>query len=260
MPDELKAENEQVESVSTPEEAPTTETNTPGTSVEPDEPTGDVPEEKSEETDSPEPEKASKKSAQGRIKQLNNELKEERKKRSAIEEQIESIMKENETNPFSPLNAPSPNQGRLAQPNEKGEITYEDYQRDVRDNAKAAVQAVLSQQQLKQEALDVVRENPELDPNSDSFDPELSEAITEAVAAKHRLSSNFSVKETVNKLLKPYKRAAEKAIDSQKRDLVSQVASGGIRPGSSPSPEADKKGFDDLSLEEMEAKLGKVYQ
>lgn len=259
MPDELMAENEQVESVSTPEEAPATETKTPGTSVEPDEPTGDVPEEKSEETDSPEPEKASKKSAQGRIKQLNNELKQERQKRSAIEEQIESIMEENKRNPFSPLNMPNPTQGRLAQPNERGEITYEDYQRDVQNNAKAAVEAVLSQQQLKREALEVVRENPELDPNSESFDPDLSEAITEAVAAKHRLSSNLSIRETVNKLLKPYKKAAEKAIDSQKRDLVSQVASGGIRPGSSPSPESENKQFEELSLEEMESKLGKVY-
>ena len=260
MPDELKAENEQVESVSTPEEAPTTETNTPDPKEESAEPEGDAPKEEVEETDSSEPEKVSSKSAQGRIKQLNNKLKEEQRIRSELEEKVQSIMQENEENPFSPVNMPSPSRGRFAQPNENGEITYEDYQRDVQNNAKAAVQAVLSQQQLKQEAADVVRVYPQLDPNNkDTFDEDLSAAVTEAVAAKHRLSANFSIKQTVDKLMKPYLKAAERAVDSQKRELVSQVASGGIRPGSSPSPEADKKGFEDLSLEEMEAKLGKVY-
>jgi len=253
MSDEQVAENVVAEEVSAPEEAPTPEINTA------DEPAMDVADEAAPEAEESEPEKVSKKSAQGRIKQLNSELKQERQQRSVLEEKINSILKENEENPFSPVNMPlpSPNQRRLAEPNENGEITYEDYQRDVQQNAQAAVKAILGQQKLKEEALDIIRNTPELDPNSESFDPDLSEAITEAVEAKHRLSANFSLKETVNKFLKPYKRAAEKAVDSEQKNIAQQVASAGVRPGA--SPVVDEKRFEDLSVEEMEGKLGKVY-
>lgn len=258
MPEELLAENT-VESVSTPEEAPATETNTPEPEVEvAEEPEADVAEEP-EAPEAEESDKVSKKSAQGRIKQLNSELKQERLKASQLEEKVNSIMQENETNPFSPINMPmpSPSQGRFAQPNTNGEISYEDYQRDVQQNAQMAVKAILSQQQLKQEALDVVREYPELDPNSDSYDPDLSDAITESVEARHRLSPNFSLRETVTKLMKPYRKAGESVTSSEKRNLVQQVASGAIRPSANPAPVT--KEFEDQSIEEMEAKLGKVF-
>lgn len=252
MPEEVMAENEQVESP-TPEETPTPETETP---VESDAPDADVAEEAKEDA---EPEKVAKKSAQGRIQQLNSKLKEEQRKRSALEEKINSIVQENEENPFSPVNMPlrDPSSGRLAQPNENGEITYEDYQRDVQQNAKATVKAVLAQQQLRQEALEVVRDYPELDPNSDVYDEDLSDAITEAVDAKHRLSSNFSVKSTVAKLMKPYRKAAESAVDSERRNVVRDIASGAIRPSSNPTPVSKEP--ENETLEEMEARLGKVY-
>jgi hypothetical protein len=259
MNEDQAAENIPVESTSTPAETPTVETNKPEPSVEESEPQADAAEGKEETNEESEPEQERKKSAQGRIKQLNSELKEERKKASQLEEKINSILKENEDNPFSPVNMPmpSPNRARLSQPNENGEITYEDYQRDVQENARTAVQAVLSQQRMREEVYDIVRNTPELDPNSDQFDPDLSEAITDAVEAKHRLSSNFSVKETVSKLLKPYRRAAEKAVDGESRNLATQVATAAVRPG--PSPALEEKRFEDLSVEEMEAKLGKVY-
>jgi hypothetical protein len=210
-------------------------------------------------TEDAEPEQVAKKSAQGRIQQLNSKLKEEQRKRSALEERVNSIVRENEENPFSPVNMPmnDPSSGRLAQPNANGEITYEDYQRDVQQNAKATVKAVLAQQQLKQEALEVVRLYPQLDPNSDQYDEDLSDAITEAVEAKHRFSSNLSIKSTVDKLMKPYRKAAESAVDSERRNVVRDIASGGIRPSSNPTPVSKEPANE--TLEQMEARLGKVY-
>jgi hypothetical protein len=247
MPDEVMAENIEVESP-TPEESPTTEKESP------------VESEAVETVDEDaEPGKVAKKSAQGRIQQLNSELKEERKRRSALEEKVNSIVQENEENPFSPVNMPlmDPKSGRLAQPNENGEITYEDYQRDVQQNAKATVKAVLDQQRLKQEALEAIKEFPELDPNSDQFDEDLSDAITEAVESKHRFSSNFSVKSTVSKLMKPYRKAAESAVDSERRNVVKDIASGAIRPSSNPTPVSREPAEE--TIEQMEARLGKVY-
>lgn len=248
MPDEVMAENIEVESP-TPEETPTPETETP---VEPSV-------EVESTTEDAEPEKVAKKSAQGRIQQLNSKLKEEQRKRSALEERVNSIVQENEENPFSPVNMPlnDPRSGRLAQPNQNGEITYEDYQRDVQQSAKATVKAVLDQQKLKQEALEVVKEYPQLDPNSNQFDEDLSDAVTEAVEAKHRFSRDLSIKSTVDKLMKPYRKAAEQAVDSERINVVKDMASSGIRPSSNPTPVSKEP--DNETLEQMEARLGKVY-
>ena len=252
MPEEIMAENIPAESASAPEETPTPETKTP---VEVEVVEENVPETPDTEA---EPEKVAKKSAQGRIQQLNSKLKEEQKKRSALEEKVSSIVRENEENPFSPVNMPlkDPKSGRLAQPNSNGEISYEDYQRDVQQNAKAAVKAILNQQQLKQEALDVVKVYPELDPNHERFDQDISDAVTEAVEGNHRLSRNFSLKSTVSKLMKPYRKAAESAVASEKRNIAKDVASGGIRPSSNPTPVSKDV---EETLAEMEARLGKVY-
>lgn len=255
MPDDQVAENPVAE-VTAPEATPAPETNTSAETVAETEAPVEETSSEAETTEETEP---GKKSAQGRIKQLNNDLKEERRKSSMLEEKVNSILRENDENPFSPVNNPLPglNKGQFAQPNENGEITFEDYKRDVQESAKATVKAMLAQQQMKSEAQDILRNTPELDPNSDLFDEELSEAITEAVESKHRLSSNFSLKETVEKMLKPYRKAAERALEKEKASLVSQVATAAVRPG--PSPNVDTKRFEDLSIEEMEAKLGKVY-
>lgn len=196
-----------------------------------------------------------KKSAQSRIQQLNAELKKERERNRSLEETVHSVHKENEENPFSPENNPLP---EISEPNQNGEITREQYVQDVQKNAQRAVQMVLLKQNQAQEARKAMEMYPQLDPNSDQFDQDISDAITETVDAQSRLNPRISVLATVNKLMKPYKKAAENAVSGHQRDIAHQVATAGIRPTQNAIPPKTKTP-DEMTEAELEAKLGKVY-
>jgi hypothetical protein len=111
----------------------------------------------------------------------------------------------------------------------------------------------LAIQRINQETVEVVGKFKELDPESEFFDKELSDAIYESVEAKVKTDPTASVKDFVTKQMKLYKRevAREEARDSAV--IAKQAAQSAIRP--SQTKPVDTK-FEDLSIEEMRSKLG----
>ena len=112
-------------------------------------------------------------------------------------------------------------------------------------------------ERINQESQEVVKKYPQLDPdNKDAFDKELSESIAEATFAYVRNNPTGSVKKFVEKLMKPYQRSVTKKVGEQQEALAKQAAESAVKP--TPSPKGEKA-FSELSLKEMEERLGKVY-
>jgi hypothetical protein len=109
---------------------------------------------------------------------------------------------------------------------------------------------------INTEAQEVVRAYPELDPESDSFNPELSESVTEAVEAYAKADPyNASVKTFVAKLMKPYKSAVAKEVGQASENIAKQVSEAALRPTSIRTPE---KTAAEKSIAELEQELGVV--
>jgi hypothetical protein len=110
---------------------------------------------------------------------------------------------------------------------------------------------------INNEVGQAIKDHPELDPNSDSFDKELSDSITEATMAYVRQNPyTASPKQFVDRMMKPYKRAVIREVAQETETITKQVSQTALRP--SPNIKSEKK-FEDLSLQEMENKLGVVY-
>ena len=108
-------------------------------------------------------------------------------------------------------------------------------------------------QRINQETVEVVNTFKELDPESDLFDKELSDAIYEAVEAKVKSDPTASVKSFVEKQMKLYKREASREEKKTEAVIAKQASQSAIRP--SQTKPVDTK-FEDLSIEEMRGKLG----
>jgi len=106
---------------------------------------------------------------------------------------------------------------------------------------------------INRETEQVVGKYKQLDPDSDDFDPELSDAIYEAVEAKVKSDPTASVKSFVDKQMKIFKREASKEEAGERATISKQVAQSAIRP--SLNKTEDTK-FEDLSVEEMRNRLG----
>jgi hypothetical protein len=138
-----------------------------------------------------------------------------------------------------------------------GEITVEELMR----RQDALVQLRMAQQQhlnrVENESLDVVRKYPELDPDSDSYVPELSESLVKATMSFIQHNPTESVTKFVDGMMSPYKKAVEKQSVVQKETITKQVSEQAMRPTQVPDQE---KPFEELSIEEMEKKLGVSYR
>jgi hypothetical protein len=109
---------------------------------------------------------------------------------------------------------------------------------------------------INEEARDVVKKYPELDPDSDQYKKELSESVTEAVEAYAKADPyNASVKTFVAKLMKPYQMAVAKEVGQASENIAKQVSETALRPTSVRQPE---KSASEMTPEELEQKLGVV--
>jgi len=109
---------------------------------------------------------------------------------------------------------------------------------------------------INNEALDSVRKYPELDPDSDSYNSELSETITEAVEAYVKANPySASVLKFVDKLMKPYKGAVTKEVGEASENLAKQVSQSALKPTSIRKVE---KMAQEKTIEELEQELGIV--
>jgi len=228
MIDDPQALNEQVVEETTTPESPTEEEQTTD----------------SEETVStPEPEVAPKKGAQSRIRELNRE-------NHSLKDRLAEL-----TNPVG-FTRPQYQPQEVTQ-SEDGTIDPQEFKRQVMNEATQYVdfrtqqQAVL--QRIDREANEVVGKYKELDPESDDFDQELSDAIFETVEAKVKADPTASIKDYVTKQMRLYKREASREETQTKAEIAKQQAQSAIRPSQN---KTDDTKFEDLTVDEMRARLG----
>lgn len=244
----------------TPDTTPVSEeVEEPAQAEEPTETTEEVetPEEEAESTEEAEFEEEStetggqinKKGYSNRVRELNNRAKE-------AEAQVETLTKRLKeitgNSPEAPAYIPQVNPGE--------ELTQEQYQQHVASTAASIVDLKLKQQdainRINSEANEALRSYPELDPDSDSFDPDLSESITAAVEANVRANPySAQVKGFVDKLMKPYKRSVSRQVGQAGETLAKQVSQAAVKPTAVRKPD---KNLEEKSVEELEQELGIV--
>lgn len=231
------------------------------------EPTGESePQEETESKEEPvqdeKPEKSGK-SAQSRIRELNTEKKEAERRALEAERREKSLAEKMAelTGRFSPAGTGIPYaQPTEPQVNEDGTIDAESFRKQVLAEA-ANMYEVRSLQErnlerINKESQQVMTTYKQLNPDSEQYDSDLSESIYEATEAFVRANPTGSVTKYVEKLMKPYQRSIEREVGEQAKTIAQQAADRGLRPTVSPKGE---KRFEELSLEEMEQRLGKVY-
>lgn len=245
MDEEIKAAEEAVEASNAQE---TGEVNTEENSQAPQQTPEETTKEASKEVET---EGEPKKGAQARIKELAKERDEYKGKAQSLAEKLAEVTGSVE---------PQGNQPYMPQYQPDEEVSPERLQQDVLKTADAMVQLRIKQNdainRINNESMDAVRSYPQLDPESEQFDPELSETITEAVEAHVKMNPySASVKSFVNKLMKPYQRAVDKEVGQATERIAKQVSETALRPTSVRKAE---KNATEKSIAELEQELGVV--
>jgi hypothetical protein len=192
----------------------------------------------------------SKKGFSNRVRELNNRAKQAEEQVKSLSQRISELTANSaESEPYTPNIQPG------------AEITQEQYQGDIARAADSIVNLRLKQQQavsqIQSDTQDVVRTHPELDPESDSYDEDLSLAVTEAVEARVRSNPyGANVKGFVDNLMKPYKRSVAKSVGKAGENLAKQVSQAAVKPT---SVRSNQKTIEEKSIDELEKELG-VYQ
>lgn len=206
-----------------------------------------------------------KKGADGRIRELNQRAK-------AAEEETKSLKQKLEE-----LTSPVGNQGQqqtasqynpqepIVAPGE--EIDVNELNRRIGEREQRILQTADSRAELRQrqseainrinsEASRVVDKFPQLNPESDSFDRELSETVTEAVEAYVKSNPySASVEKFTSRLMSSLAGAAQREAGQATENIAKQVSGAALRPNSVRQPEKAAK---DKTIAELEADLGIV--
>jgi len=204
----------------------------------------------------------SKKGYSQRVQELNAKAKEAEARANEAETKARSLAEKLGELTGSDEPQPSPYGQEQYQPQVTpgAEISPDQYKQDVMRTADSIVQIRIKQQdavnRINNEANAVVSKYPQLDPESDKFDRELSDSVTAAVEASVKADPyKASPKKLVAKMMKPYQRAVAKQVGKVTENIAKQVSETATRPTSVASSE---KKFEELSLKEMEKKLGTV--
>ena len=201
-----------------------------------------------EGTPEEEPEtKEGRKTAESRIKQLVEEKKTAEKRADSLADQMKKLTSQR----------PEPTYIPPATQPEDTELTYEELMR----RQDALIQIRLAQQEnihrVQQESTEAINAYPELNPDSDKFNPTLSERVSNAVLKVVKADPTTSVKEFVADMMTPFREAVEKQASDQRETITKQVSQRAMRPT---QVQEQEKPFSELSIEEMEKKLGIVYR
>lgn len=211
--------------------------------------------------------KPSKKGAEARIRKLSSRAKKAEGKSKSLADKLEVITSQfgNQATPSGTQPTPPPAVGPIVQPGE--EIDANEFEKRMTERDQRLLQQAQNiatfqskvdkvVNNINKEAREVLTDYPELDPKSETFDKDLSDAVTEATEAQVKSNPTASVKKLVNKLMKPYKRAVTQEVGKAKENLAKQVSKSALRP--TPTPKGVEKSFGDLSEEEMEKHLGTI--
>lgn len=188
-----------------------------------------------------------------RIHKLVDERNREREEKESLARQVEELTAQLSGQPqeFTP-NYPAIEPG--------AEVTQDQYKADVVRTAQSIAQMEVNKERIvnniNKEAQESMTDHPELNPKSEVFDKELSDTITESVRAQIQVNPTASVKKLVNNLMKPYRRSVEKKVAETTEAVVKQVSESALRPS---QVKGQEKPFEELSIKEMENKIGVVY-
>ena len=198
-----------------------------------------------------------KKGASARIRELNSKAKQAEERAKSLEERLAEL-----TGPSRPIQVP---QQQMPQPQEDelnpdGSVNAEVFRNRVLAEADSRTELRIRQSEainrINNEASDVLREHPELDPDSDQFDKELSDFVTETVESGVKAAPySASPKAIASKAMNLYKRAVAKEAGQASENIAKQVSRAALRPTSVRKPE---KTAADKTIEELEAELGMV--
>jgi hypothetical protein len=196
--------------------------------------------------------KVQKKGYSQRVRQLANKAKAAEDKAKSLEETIAELTGSEEPRADLPTFEPQVKPG--------AEISPEQYKQDVMRSADALVTLRVKQSEaanrINNEASEVIRTFPELDPESGDFNEELSDTVTEATEAYVKANPyTGSVKKFVAKLMKPYKRAVTKEVGKATEQITKQAAEAALKPT---SVRKDEKTVKDKTIAELEQELGVV--
>lgn len=210
--------------------------------------------ESTEETQT-ETEEAPKKGANARIRELNAKARSAEEKAQSLEAKLAELT--GQVGPTTPGASYVPQIGL-----DGGEVSPEQYQQHVLGTANALVDLKIKQNdaihRISSETAQVVRDYPQLDPESDQFDKELSDSVTEATLAYVQGQPyTASPKKYVDKLMKPYLRAVTKEVGKVSENLAKQVSQTATRPTAVST--AGGKSDAEKSIKELEAELGIHY-
>ena len=222
--------------------------------------------ESAEETEATpeETEETQKKGYSQRVRELNTRAKEAEERAKSLEERVAELTRTQDApNANQQFDAPEP---ALIQPGEEIDALELDKrlrERETRILARADATSLLRSKQseavsrINTEASEAMRTYPELDPDSDTYNKELSETVTEAVEAHIKADPyNASVKKFVSRLMKPYLGAVTREVGKTTETLAKQVSESALRPTNVRKPE---KAATDKSIEELEQELGVVH-
>jgi len=226
-------------------ETPTVETNTPEVTEE-----SVQPEKTEKSTETPEAEGEKKVSgAEKRIHKLVDERDQYKQEVQSLSSKLAELTAQATASPgYNPLNQPSEG---ASQGGER-ELTID----DLRTIARLEVEKERTINRINLEASEAQKLHPELDKDSDKFDPDINEAVTTAVWLEVQKDPSQSVKKLTEKYMKPYRKAAERAVGEEKKVLAQQVNDEALRPS---SVKPTNKAFTEKTIAEMEAELGIVH-
>lgn len=225
------------------------------------EPTGETEEEVTE-TAGEEP----KKGFQSRVRELNQKARAAEERAKSLEDKLAELTNPTPQPGFSQSGQNQtqydPNEPLIA-PGEEIDINELNRRQTAREqrilqqaDSMAQIRAKQSEAitRINSEASEVIRAYPELDPESESFDKELSDTIAEATEAYVKANPySASVKKFVGRLMKPLKGAVDREVGQATASIAKQASQTALRPNSIRKPE---KQAAEKSIAELEAELG----
>lgn len=269
---ENKAENQEAVAdnspAASPAEEPTTAPETEAPEVESEPASSDETREVSEEGEG-----VKKRSAEKRIHELVKERNSAKAQSANLSKQLSELTdryRYNSDNLGGYPQQPSQPIAPEIQPGE--ELTLEEYnqrlkqaqQRGEQEGLRRADQLVqlrLAQREnldrINREASESINKYEVLDPKSNKFDPELSDAVTKTVREIVQANPNASVKKTVERLMKPFERSVTRLQAEATETAARQVSEQASRPTPAVAQE-NSKDISKMSWKEIEHKTGIV--
>ena len=191
------------------------------------------------------------KGANQRIRELNAKAKAAEEKAQSLAQRLEELTGSNEplgNQPFIPS----------VEPGE--EISPERYKGDVMQAAGSMAKLIYKQQEavgrIKSESLEAVRKYPELDPDSEHFNKELSDDIFDSMDALiHKNPYSAEVLKSVDNKMKLYRRAIDNEVGKVGEKLATQVSQSALKPT---QVRSEVKSDKDKTIAELEAELGVI--